>query len=107
LSHSQDEIVEASTKKFNGELTKWLTFWDSFESSIHNNQELSDVDKFDYLRTLLEGLTAANYVEAITVLRQRFGNKQQIISKHMDVLLSLEAVTSQYNSRGCVICMMQ
>lgn len=24
-------------KKFKGDLTKWTTFWDSFESSIHTN----------------------------------------------------------------------
>ena len=42
-------------------------------------------------------LTAANYREAIEVLNKRFGNKQRIIDKHMEVLLSLEAVTSDYN----------
>ncbi len=29
-----------------------------------------------------------------------FGNKQQIISKRMDILLKLEAVSSQHNLRG-------
>lgn len=91
-------------------MTRWLTFWDSFESSIHNNRELSDIDRFNYLYSLLEGpaleaisglkLTSANYPEAIAVLKRRFGNKQQIITKHMDVLLNLESVTSQYNLRG-------
>ena len=41
-------------KKFNGDLTKWSTFWDSFESSIHHHPDLSDIDKFNYLCTLLE-----------------------------------------------------
>lgn len=97
---SRVKLPKLTQRKFSGELTKWLTFWDSFESSIHNNQELSDVDKFNYLYTLLEGpaleaisglkLTAANYSEAIAVLRKRFGNKQQIITKHMDALLNLK-----------------
>ena len=74
--------------RFNGDLTKWSTFWDSSESSVHNNPSLSGVDKFNYLYTLLEGtaseaisglkLTSANYEEAIAVLKKRFGNKQQI-----------------------------
>ena len=74
--------------RFNGDLTKWSTFWDSSESSVHNNPSLSGVDKFNYLHTLLEGtaseaisglkLTSANYEEAIAVLKKRFGNKQQI-----------------------------
>ena len=71
---------------------------------------MNDVDKFNYLRSLLErtayeaisGLTlsSANYREAIDVLHKRFGNKQLIISKHMETLLSIEAVTSEQNVRG-------
>ena len=97
-------------KKFNGDLTKWSTFWDCFESSVHGNSELSDVDKFNYLNSLLEGtaaeavsglmLTAVNYSEAIAILKKRFGNKQQIITKHMEILLHIEPVTSQYNIKG-------
>ena len=41
-------------------------------------------------------LTADNYKEAVTILKKIFGNKQQIITKHMDILLSLNPVTSQY-----------
>ena len=36
---------------FNGNLMKWIPFWDSYESSVHNNRELSDIDKFNYLRS--------------------------------------------------------
>ena len=84
------------------------SFWDSFESAIHGNEELSDIDKFDYLKSLLEhtakdaisGLTlttisaTANYQEAVEILKRRFGSKQQIISKHMDILLNLDPVVS-------------
>ena len=68
------------------------------------------MDKFNYLHSLLEDpaleaisglkLTAANYSEAIAVLKKQFGSKQQIITKHMDALVNLEAVTSQYNLKG-------
>ena len=34
------------------------------------------------------------------ILKRRFGNRQQIITKHMDVLMSLEAVTSNHNLKG-------
>ena len=40
------KLPKISIKKFGGELTKWVTFWDSFDSSIHTNPNLSDVDKF-------------------------------------------------------------
>ena len=104
------KLPELTIKRFNGDLTKWCTFWDMFESSIHNNPALSSVDKFNYLLSLLESsaaeavsglaLTAANYDEAVATLKKRFGNKQLIVSRHMDVLMNLEAVISQHNTRG-------
>lgn len=39
-------------------------------------------------------LTAANYHKAIEILTKRFGNKQRIVDKHMEVLLSVKAVAS-------------
>ena len=58
-----------------------------------------------YLHSLLEGsaldaisglkLTAGNYPEAISILKKRFGNKKQIIARHMDTLLNLDAVVSR------------
>lgn len=104
------KLPKLSLKRFNGDLTKWITFWDTFESAVHNNPALSDIDKFNYLTTLLESaaaeaiagltLTAANYSEAVATLGRRFGNKQAIINRHMDILLRLEPVTSVYNLKG-------
>ena len=34
------------------------------------------------------------------ILQKRFGNKQQIIARHMDILLNTDAVTSQYNLKA-------
>ena len=101
------KLPKLTLKRFNGDLANWTTFWDSFESSIHNNTGLSNIDKINYLNSFLErsaaeaisGLTL-NYDEAITILKKRFGNKQLIINKHMDILLNLDAVTSLYNLRG-------
>ena len=45
-------------------------------------------------------LSSSNYEEAITVLKKRFGNKQQLINKHMEALLSLPTVTSVYELRN-------
>ena len=40
-------------KSFDGKLTEWTPFWDSFNSAIHENPELSKVDKFNYLRSMV------------------------------------------------------
>ena len=86
-------------KRFNGDITRWCSFWDTFETAIHKNLKLATVDKFNYLNSLLEktaseaiaGLTITNakYEEAITILKTRFGNKQMIVNKHMDDLISM------------------
>ena len=40
-------------------------------------------------------LTASNYEDAVAILKKRFGNKQQIINRHMDILLNVSPMTNQ------------
>ena len=64
------------------------------------------VDKFNYLNTVLEGpaarsiagltLTASNYENAVGILQNRFGKTQQIITAHMDELIK---ITTCHNHR--------
>eukprot|EP00731_Ephydatia_muelleri_P005954 Em0003g202a len=97
-------------KKFDGGITNWSSFWDSFESSIHQNPDLTEIDKFIYLKSLLESsaaevisgltLSSSNYTEALSLLKKRFGNKQHQISKHMDALMNLEPVVTSRNLKA-------
>ena len=87
--------------KFCGGAKKWPEFWDSYEAAI-DKSNLLDVEKFNYLKTLVIGeaanaisgisLTNDNYGEAINILKDRFGNKQIIVSSHMNSLLKLSTV---------------
>ena len=45
-------------------------------------------------------ITASNYEEAITLLKDRFRNKQKIINKHMKGLLNKAPVTSKNDLKG-------
>ena len=106
-SHSQSTTKPRLPKlvlpKFNGEITKFKSFWDSFDSAVNKNADLSSVDKFNYLHALLEGqaaraiqgltLSESNYQAAAEILHERFGKTQQIISAHMDELLKLPTCT--------------
>ena len=102
-------LPKITLRKYGGNPAEWTSFWDSYQSSIHNNPDLSDIDKFNYLRSLLErtafdaiaSLTNSsdNYQQAIDILHKRFGNKQLIISKHIDILLNLRAVQSDHHLR--------
>ena len=39
-------------KPFNGKLTAWSPFWDSYSSAIHDNPDITKVDKFNYLMSM-------------------------------------------------------
>ena len=81
-------------------LTTWTTFWDSFNSTVHENARMSKVNKFSYLKSLVEGpasgciqgltLSEANYDANIAMLQERFGRPQQIITAHMEELLKIQ-----------------
>ena len=119
-SHDESHMTEETTHsikpklpkivlpKFNGEVTKFRAFWDSFESAVDKNPSLSAVDKFNYLNALLEGTAAqsiqglslsdANYTAATEILKERFGKSQAIISAHMENLLQIPACVGDKSS---------
>ena len=98
-STARPRLPKLTLPKLRGEITKFLGFWESFQSAVHNNSDLTEIDKFNYLYSLLEGpglraiqgiaITAENYKSAIDILNERFGKTQQVISAHMDKLLKL------------------
>ena len=104
------KLPKLSIKTFGGDLTKWTTFWDAFDAAVHSNPVLSNIERFNYLNSLLDSaaaeavaglsLTDANYSEAIAILKKRFGNTQLIVNRHMDALLRITAVTSHYDVKG-------
>lgn len=103
------KLPRLNLKYFAGEPSQWMTFWDSFRSAVHENPELHNIDKFNYLKSLLKGSAAAtiaglpltddNYESAIELLTNRFANKQVIISSHMDALLRLPSLGSTTDVR--------
>ncbi|XP_062607336.1 uncharacterized protein LOC134269136 [Saccostrea cucullata] len=84
---------------FEGNVLEWQSFWDSFDSAIHSNNTLTEVQKFNYLKSLVAdeasntisgfALTHANYNRAIELLHERFGQKHKITQSYMQALLDL------------------
>ena len=68
------------------DVTKWNTFWDSFQVAVHRNEGISNIDKFNYLNYVLERvaarvipgltLTEANYDAAVKLLQERCDRPQ-------------------------------
>ena len=47
----QAKLPKLTLPRFRGEITHWITFWDSYNSAVHNNPALSKVDKFPFGRS--------------------------------------------------------
>ena len=88
------KLPQIDIKKFSGDVTVWQTFFDSFEVVAHINNKLSNIEKMKYLLSYLTGealktvpaikLSEPNYSAAIEMLQERHGDKQVLISKHMN-----------------------
>ncbi len=93
-------LPKITLPRFNGDITRFYSFWQSFESSIDKNDSLTPVDKFNYLVNILEGeafrviqgleIIEENYDHAKETLHERFGHKQKIVQVHMESLLNLQ-----------------
>lgn len=99
MSNQNHRLPKLSLPNFNGDILEWQHFWDSYESTVHMNHTLTDVQKFSYLKSLLQfdaacvisGLTMtnANYHTAIELLRNRYGQPHKITNAYMKSLLDL------------------
>ena len=105
---SYHKLPKLNLPYFDGNLLHWQTFWDTFETSIHENGSLSDVQKFTYLRNQVQGvaaqciaglpLTSGNYYQAIGIIRERFGQEHKIINANIQSMIDLPPPMSNAES---------
>ena len=84
---TRPRLPKLTLPTFKGDVTRWTSFWDSYDQAIHSNTQLSTVDKFNYLHSLLEGvasrsikgltLSEGNYNSAIDLLKTGLGNHRK------------------------------
>ena len=85
-NNANGKLPNLSMKCFNGNSMEFQSFFDSSRATIHENESLKNITKFNYLRTFLCGkalvsisglsLTSENYNQAIEILEGRCGKKQ-------------------------------
>ena len=71
-------LLKHEISKFNGDHTKWQSFFDSFQAAFAKSTNFTSLEKFNYLRCFLQGdalyaiaglsLTNDNYKEALELL---------------------------------------
>lgn len=91
--------------KFSGSYNEYLQFFDTFKSLIEQNQSLSKVQKFYYLKSCLVGeaqkitqsleVTEQNYDIALDLLKKRYENKRIIINSHLKSIFDLPSLTKE------------
>ncbi|GBM20678.1 hypothetical protein AVEN_150654-1 [Araneus ventricosus] len=101
------KLPKLTIEKFTGNPQEWTEFWNSFETTIHENNVLSKVEKFSYLKMYLSGkalnvvsgfeLSSENYDNCIKILKDRFGRKDVIVSSYMNKIINIEPVKNSSN----------
>ena len=99
-NHSGMKLPKLELPSFYGDVLKFSSYWDQFRCAVHENKELSSVQKFTSLRSTLKGtalktidgfeVTAANYSHAIQAILHRYGRKRIIVSSLVKSIIKIE-----------------
>nr|XP_034192184.1 uncharacterized protein LOC117609680 [Osmia lignaria] len=90
---------------FNGNLLEWQSFYDSFKSMVHDNEDILGVQRFHYLKRSLRGEIASvidtlnasheNYLVAWALLEKRCNQPRNIIQMHLKTLFELPTMSKE------------
>ncbi|EYC36509.1 hypothetical protein Y032_0889g2878 [Ancylostoma ceylanicum] len=83
---------------FSGNYREFNSFGTVFESLIHNDNELSDTDKFLFLKQVLEGKAAAA-LSCIPVIGDRYSMAVNILKEHFDRSANMADIIINENER--------
>ena len=89
-NHRSVKLPDIRVNKFDGDPRKWNEWSSMFSSVIHNNRDISDIERMSYLQSLVIGsakeavsgylCNPGFYHEALSELERRFGNPQHVVS---------------------------
>ena len=93
--------------KFDGKLDNWIPWWSRFEDRIHNDTQLNDRSKYDYLLQYLSKevkdrlrtipLDESFYESAINRLKLEFANPEKSVALYTQRLRNLKPITSRFD----------
>ena len=94
------KLPKLELPKFDRDVLKFQNLRNQIEATVHNNDNVPTVQKFTYLRSVLEGIayqtiegfevTSAKYHHAVDALKHWFGRKRIIISSLVKSVVQLE-----------------
>lgn len=100
---SHVKLPRIQLKQFDGELRDWPLFIQTFNVLIHENTELSDTERVQYLLSSLVGKaqnvcsgltpTPANYLPIYNALIAKYQDNRALATSFLDQLLDLKSIT--------------
>ena len=96
------KLPKITSETVSGDPFDWKSIKERFEAAVHNNESITNIEKFMYWKTYLDKsasqaidgflLTCENYTDAWNLLNDWYGNEQYIIACLMKKLVKLEPV---------------
>lgn len=93
------ELPVIKVPEFTGNMTEWITFIELFTQVIHNNDNITDAVKMQYLKTYVKGdaarlinhlnPTSENYGTAYKILVSRYDNTRALLGKLIDNIIEI------------------
>ncbi|XP_043475512.1 uncharacterized protein LOC122507066 [Leptopilina heterotoma] len=93
------KLPQATLPTFSGKVEEWLSFKDTFITMIHRRDDITNVEKLQYLKSVLKdealrkiqvfAITDENYDRAWKLLQKSYEDKRTLISRHLNLLLRL------------------
>jgi len=90
---------------FSGAYEDWPSFWDLFLSVVGENPSISNIERFHYLRSCVQGsaerlirsltVTGENYVRAWTILSKHFENKKELMRSNFTTFTAVGKMKSE------------
>ncbi|XP_062713249.1 uncharacterized protein LOC134290197 [Aedes albopictus] len=103
--HTGVRLPQISLPEFDGDYKGWLSFKSTFVSLIHDSLELSDVQKFHYLKSALKGeaakliesltITNDNYAIAWDTITKRYSNEYLLKKRHLQALMEFPKIDKE------------
>ena len=90
------KLPDAKLQEFHGDDESFPSFIDNFTALVDDNPNITDVEKFGYLRGVCKldivqhcPMTGANYKAALHRLKNEYGDEELIATKHLNALIDM------------------
>ena len=103
------KLPKLAISKFEGTALDWFRFWNQFETEIDQQDHISPVTKYSYLkefllphvRKLVDSLpfTSEGYSRVKAILQAKFGKPTAVANTHVNCIISLPIVFGSHPNK--------